>query len=29
VIFSRRTRAVTREAFYLTEDFLRTNRVVG
>lgn len=29
VIFSRRTRAVTREAFYLTEDFLRSNRVVG
>lgn len=29
VIFSRRTRALTREAFYLTEDFLRSNRVVG
>ena len=29
VIFNRRTRAVMREAFYLTEDFLRTNRVVG
>jgi 3',5'-cyclic-AMP phosphodiesterase len=29
VIFSRRTRTVTREAFYLTEDFLRSNRVVG
>jgi 3',5'-cyclic AMP phosphodiesterase CpdA len=29
VIFSRRTRAVTREAFYMTEEFLRSNRVVG
>jgi Icc protein len=27
VIFSRKTRALTREAFYLTEDFLRTNQV--
>lgn len=29
VIFSRKTRAVTREAFYLTEGFMRSNRVVG
>ncbi len=29
MLFSRRTRAVTREAFYLTDDFLRSNRVVG
>jgi hypothetical protein len=28
VIFSRRTRAVTREAFYLTDAFLRSNRVL-
>jgi len=27
VIFNRKTRALTREAFYLTEDFLRTNQV--
>ena len=27
VIFSRKTRALTREAFYLTEDFLRSNEV--
>jgi Icc protein len=28
VIFSRKTRAMTREAFYLTEDFLASNHVV-
>ena len=28
VIFSRKTRALTREAFYVTEDFLRSNQVV-
>jgi hypothetical protein len=28
VIFNRKTRAMTREAFYLTEDFLATNHVV-
>jgi Icc protein len=28
VIFSRKTRAVTREAFYVTEDFLRQNQVL-
>jgi len=27
VIFSRKTRALTREAFYLTDEFLRTNQV--
>jgi len=29
VIFSRKTRALTREAFYLTGDFLRSNRIVA
>lgn len=29
VIFSRKTRALTREAFYLTDDFLRTNQVLA
>jgi 3',5'-cyclic AMP phosphodiesterase CpdA len=29
VIFSRKTRAVTREAFYLTDDFVRSNRVAA
>ena len=28
VIFSRKTRALTREAFYVTDDFLRSNQVV-
>jgi 3',5'-cyclic-AMP phosphodiesterase len=28
VIFSRRTRALTREAFYVTEDFLESNRIL-
>lgn len=28
VIFNRKTRALTREAFYLTEDFLESNRVL-
>ena len=28
VIFSRKTRALTREVFYLTEDFLASNRVL-
>jgi Icc protein len=28
VIFSRKTRALTREAFYVTEDFLRQNQVL-
>ncbi|HZD17496.1 MAG TPA: metallophosphoesterase [Actinomycetota bacterium] len=28
VIFSRKTRALTREAFYLTEDFLESNQVL-
>ncbi len=28
VIFSRKTRAMTREAFYLTEDFLSSNRML-
>lgn len=28
VIFSRKTRAMTREAFYLTEDFLQSNRIL-
>ena len=28
VIFSRKTRAMTREAFYLTEDFLASNRIL-
>ena len=27
VIFSRKTRALTREAFYMTEDFRRSNQV--
>lgn len=27
VIFSRKTRALTREAFYMTEDFVRSNRL--
>jgi putative phosphoesterase len=29
VIFSRKTRAMTREAFYLTEEFLRSNQVIA
>ena len=29
VIFSRKTRALTREAFYVTEDFLRANQVLA
>jgi predicted phosphodiesterase len=29
VIFSRKTRAVTREAFYVTEDFMRANQVLA
>jgi 3',5'-cyclic AMP phosphodiesterase CpdA len=29
VIFSRKTRALTREVFYLTEDFLSSNRVLS
>ena len=29
VIFSRKTRAMTREAFYLTEDFLDSNQVIA
>jgi 3',5'-cyclic-AMP phosphodiesterase len=29
VIFSRKTRALTREAFYVTEDFLRANQVAA
>lgn len=29
VIFSRKTRAMTREAFYLTEDFLASNKVIA
>ena len=29
VIFSRRTRALTREAFYLTDDFLSSNRMLA
>jgi hypothetical protein len=28
VIFSRRTRAMTREAFYLTPDFIRSNQML-
>jgi 3',5'-cyclic AMP phosphodiesterase CpdA len=28
VIFSRKTRAMTREAFYLTQDFLTSNRIL-
>lgn len=27
VIFSRKTRAITREAFYMTDDFMRSNRL--
>ena len=29
VIFSRKTRAVTRESFFMTEDFLRSNRIAA
>jgi 3',5'-cyclic-AMP phosphodiesterase len=29
VIFSRKTRSITREAFYVTEDFLRRNQVLA
>jgi hypothetical protein len=29
VIFSRKTRAMTREAFYLTEDFMTSNHVLA
>ena len=29
VIFSRKTRALTREAFYVTEDFLSRNQVLA
>ena len=28
VVFSRKTRAMTRESFYMTDDFLRSNRIV-
>ena len=28
VIFSRKTRALTREAFYLTDDFLESNQML-
>lgn len=29
VIFNRKTRALTRESFYMTDDFLRSNRIVA
>ena len=29
VIFNRKTRAMTRESFYMTDDFLQTNRIVA
>jgi hypothetical protein len=29
VIFNRKTRALTRESFYLTDDFLKSNRIVA
>jgi len=28
VVFSRKTRALTRESFTMTDDFLRSNRIV-